>query len=92
MDVGIGLPATIPGTSGSLVLDWAGRTDSGPFSRLGIIDRLVYTKYEPLVTLPAAAAVAERVRLTTTILPARCARRECWPSRRPPSTCCREAA
>lgn len=68
MDIGMGLPATIPGTSGSLVLDWARRADSGPFSSLGIIDRLVYPNYEPLITLAAAAAATERVRLTTTIL------------------------
>jgi alkanesulfonate monooxygenase SsuD/methylene tetrahydromethanopterin reductase-like flavin-dependent oxidoreductase (luciferase family) len=68
MDIGIGLPATIPGTTGSLVLDWAKRADSGPFSSLGIIDRLVYPNYEPLVTLAAAGAVTERVRLMTTVL------------------------
>jgi alkanesulfonate monooxygenase SsuD/methylene tetrahydromethanopterin reductase-like flavin-dependent oxidoreductase (luciferase family) len=68
MDIGIGLPATIPGTSGSLVLDWAKRADSGPFSSLGIIDRLVYPNYEPLVTLAAAAAVTDRVRLMSTVL------------------------
>jgi alkanesulfonate monooxygenase SsuD/methylene tetrahydromethanopterin reductase-like flavin-dependent oxidoreductase (luciferase family) len=68
MDVGIGLPATIPGTRGSLILDWARRADSGPFSSLGIIDRLVYPNYEPLITLASAAAVTDRVRLTTTVL------------------------
>src|SRR5918998_818825 len=68
MDVGIGLPATIPRTSGSLVLDWARRADSGPFSSLGTIDRLVYPNYEPLATLAAAAAVTERVRLMTSVL------------------------
>jgi alkanesulfonate monooxygenase SsuD/methylene tetrahydromethanopterin reductase-like flavin-dependent oxidoreductase (luciferase family) len=68
MDVGIGLPATIPGTRGSLILDWAKRADSGPFSSLGIIDRLVYPNYEPLITLAAAAAVTDRVRLMTTVL------------------------
>src|ERR671933_208143 len=68
MDIGIGLPATIPGTSGSLVLDWAKRADSGPFSSLGIIDRLVYPNYEPLITLAAAAAVSSRVRLMSTVL------------------------
>lgn len=68
MDVGIGLPATIPGTRASLILDWARRADSGPFSSLGILDRLVYPNYEPLVTLAAAAAVTERVRLMTTVL------------------------
>ena len=68
MDIGIGLPATIPGTRGSLVLDWAKRADSGPFSSLGILDRLVYPNYEPLITLAAAAAVTDRVRLMSTVL------------------------
>src|SRR5919109_4124742 len=68
MDIAIGLPATIPGTRGSLVLDWAKRADSGPFSSLGILDRLVYPNYEPLITLAAAAALTERVRLMTTVL------------------------
>jgi alkanesulfonate monooxygenase SsuD/methylene tetrahydromethanopterin reductase-like flavin-dependent oxidoreductase (luciferase family) len=68
MDIAIGLPATIPGTKGSLVLDWAKQADSGPFSSLGILDRVVYPNYEPLTTLAAAAAVTSRVRLMTTVL------------------------
>src|ERR671915_1186147 len=68
MDIGIGLPATIPWTNGPLILDWAKRADSRPFSSLGILDRLVYPNYEPLITLAAAAAVTERVRLMTTVL------------------------
>jgi alkanesulfonate monooxygenase SsuD/methylene tetrahydromethanopterin reductase-like flavin-dependent oxidoreductase (luciferase family) len=68
MDISIGLPATIPGTSGSLVLDWAKQADSGPFYSLGILDRMVYPNYEPLITLAAAAAVTSRVRLMTTVL------------------------
>src|ERR671921_1699078 len=68
MDIGIGLSATIPGTRGSLILDWAKRADSGPFSSLGILDRMVYPNYEPLITLAAAAAVTSRVRLMTTVL------------------------
>jgi alkanesulfonate monooxygenase SsuD/methylene tetrahydromethanopterin reductase-like flavin-dependent oxidoreductase (luciferase family) len=68
MDIGIGLPATIPRTSGSLILDWAKRADPGPFSSLGILDRLVYPNYEPLITLAAAAAVTDRVRLMSTVL------------------------
>jgi alkanesulfonate monooxygenase SsuD/methylene tetrahydromethanopterin reductase-like flavin-dependent oxidoreductase (luciferase family) len=67
MEIGVGLPATIPGASGSLVLEWARRADSGPFSSLGVIDRLVYKNHEALVSL-AAAAVTERVRLMTTVL------------------------
>jgi alkanesulfonate monooxygenase SsuD/methylene tetrahydromethanopterin reductase-like flavin-dependent oxidoreductase (luciferase family) len=68
MEIGIGLPATIPGTSGSLVLEWADRADSGPFSSLGILDRLVYPNHEALISLAAAAAVTSRVRLMSTVL------------------------
>ena len=68
MDIGIGLPATIPGTSGTLVLEWAKRADSGPFSSLGILDRLVYANHEALITLAAAAAVTRRARLMSTVL------------------------
>ena len=66
MDIGIGLPATIPWTNSPLILEWAKRADSSPFSSLGILDRLVYPNYEPLITLAAAAAVTERVRLMST--------------------------
>ncbi len=68
MKIGVGLPATIPGVSGPQVLEWAKRVDSGPFSSLGILDRLVYHNYEPQITLAATAAVTQRVRLMTTIL------------------------
>ncbi len=68
MKIGIGLPATIPSVGGALVLEWAKKADSGPFSSLGIIDRLVYPNYESLITLAAASAVTHRVRLMTTIL------------------------
>jgi alkanesulfonate monooxygenase SsuD/methylene tetrahydromethanopterin reductase-like flavin-dependent oxidoreductase (luciferase family) len=68
MQIGIGLPATIPGVRGDVVLDWARRADAGPFSSLGIIDRLVYANYEPMVTLAAAAGATQRIRLMTTIL------------------------
>jgi alkanesulfonate monooxygenase SsuD/methylene tetrahydromethanopterin reductase-like flavin-dependent oxidoreductase (luciferase family) len=68
MKIGIGLPAAIPGVQGPLVLDWARRADSGPFSSLGLIDRIVYNNYEPLITLAAVAGVTQRVRLMTTVL------------------------
>ena len=68
MDIGIGLPATIPWTNAPLILEWAKRADSTPFSSLGILDRLVYPNYEPLITLAAAAAVTSRVRPMTTVL------------------------
>ena len=68
MKIGIGLPASIPGTTGEEILEWAQRADAGPFSSLGVIDRLVYDNYDPLISLAAAAAVTKRVRLMTTVL------------------------
>jgi alkanesulfonate monooxygenase SsuD/methylene tetrahydromethanopterin reductase-like flavin-dependent oxidoreductase (luciferase family) len=68
MDVGIGLPATIPGTDGKTLLEWARRSEQRGFSTLGVLDRIVYPNYEPLVALAGAAAVTERIRLTTSIL------------------------
>ncbi|HVH00334.1 MAG TPA: LLM class flavin-dependent oxidoreductase [Miltoncostaeaceae bacterium] len=68
MDVGIGLPATIPGVEGTQLVEWARRAEARGFSSLGTIDRLVYGNYEPLIALAAAAAVTERIRLVTSIL------------------------
>src|SRR5262245_55802980 len=68
MKVGVGLPAGIPGASGELVLDWARRADHGPFSSLGLIDRVTYPNFEPLVTLAVAAGATRRIRLMTTVL------------------------
>ena len=68
MDVGIGLPATIPDAEPEQVLEWARRAERRGFSSLGTIDRLVYGNYEPLIALAAAGAVTERIRLATTIL------------------------
>src|SRR2546422_10165005 len=68
MQVGVGLPSTIPGAQGQLIIEWSRRADEGPFSSLGVLDRLVYDSYDPLITLAAAAAVTRRVRLATTIV------------------------
>ena len=68
MRVGVGLPNGIPGTHGKIIIEWARRADQGPFSSLGVVDRLVYDSYEPLTALAAAAAVTSRVRLATTIV------------------------
>ena len=68
MEVGIGLPSTVPDTEGTVVLEWAKRAESHGFSTLATIGRLVYPNYEELVTLAAAAAVTSRIRLTTGVL------------------------
>jgi alkanesulfonate monooxygenase SsuD/methylene tetrahydromethanopterin reductase-like flavin-dependent oxidoreductase (luciferase family) len=68
MRVGIGLPSTIPGAGGALVLDWARHADNGPFASVAVLDRIVYDSYEPLAVLAAAAGVTTRVRLATNII------------------------
>jgi alkanesulfonate monooxygenase SsuD/methylene tetrahydromethanopterin reductase-like flavin-dependent oxidoreductase (luciferase family) len=68
MKVGIGLPTTIPGVGGALLLDWARRAEAAAFSSLGVLDRVAYHNYEPLTALAAAAAVTNRVRLATMIV------------------------
>ncbi len=68
MQVGVGLPSTVPGTKGQLIIEWACRADEGPFSSLGVLDRLAYDSYEPLITLATAAAITRRVKLATTIV------------------------
>jgi alkanesulfonate monooxygenase SsuD/methylene tetrahydromethanopterin reductase-like flavin-dependent oxidoreductase (luciferase family) len=65
--VGIGLPNTIPGTSGALLVEWARRADAGPFSTAAVLDRLVYDSIEPFAALSAAAAVTSRIGLATNI-------------------------
>ena len=68
MDVSIGLPNAVPGTSGGELVEWARRADARGFKSLGTIDRVVYGNYEPLTALAAAAAVTERIGLCTSVL------------------------
>jgi alkanesulfonate monooxygenase SsuD/methylene tetrahydromethanopterin reductase-like flavin-dependent oxidoreductase (luciferase family) len=68
MQIGIGLPNPIPGTSGEVLIRWAQRGEEAGFSSLATIDRIVYPSYESLITMAAAAAVTERVGLVTNVL------------------------
>lgn len=68
MDVGIGLPNAVPGTSGAQLIEWARRADGRGFSSLGTIDRVLYDNYEVLTALAGAAAVTERIGLCTSVL------------------------
>jgi alkanesulfonate monooxygenase SsuD/methylene tetrahydromethanopterin reductase-like flavin-dependent oxidoreductase (luciferase family) len=68
MDVGIGLPNAVRGVDRRGTVEWARRAEAAGFSSLGTIDRIVYPNYESLISLAAAAAVTERIRLVTDIL------------------------
>ncbi|GAA4206818.1 LLM class flavin-dependent oxidoreductase [Microbispora amethystogenes] len=64
LNVGLGLPVTDPES----LLDWARRADAGPFTTLGLLDRLVYGNPEPLVALAVLAGATSRVRVQTEVL------------------------
>lgn len=68
MRVSVGLPSTIPGCQGRVLLEWARRADAGPFSALAVLDRIVYDSYDPLIALAAVAGATTRIRLATNII------------------------
>ena len=68
MEIGIGLPNAVPGTTGEQLTEFARRADDAGFSTLGTIDRIAYPNLEPLIALAAAATVTDRIRLATSIL------------------------
>ncbi|MEU6481227.1 LLM class flavin-dependent oxidoreductase [Streptomyces sp. NPDC047017] len=64
MNVGIGLPISDPAT----LLTWARRAEDGPFTTLGLLDRLVYDNPEPLIALAVLAGATSRIRVQTEVL------------------------
>jgi len=63
MKIGIHLPNAIPGVTGASIIEWSKAADEGPFSSLGVADRLHYQNLDPYIALAAAAAVTERIEL-----------------------------
>jgi alkanesulfonate monooxygenase SsuD/methylene tetrahydromethanopterin reductase-like flavin-dependent oxidoreductase (luciferase family) len=68
MDIGIGLPNAVRGVERRGIVEWARLAEEAGFSSLGTLDRIAYPNYESLISLAAAAAVTERIRLVTDIL------------------------
>ena len=68
MDLGIGIPNSVRGTTGPQLLEWARRAEAAGFSTLGTIGRVAYPSYEELTVLAAAGAVTERIGLMSNIL------------------------
>ena len=62
MRIGVGLPTSTPGGGAALLVDWARAAERLGFTSLGVVDRLVYDCWEPMVALAAAGAVTERPR------------------------------
>jgi alkanesulfonate monooxygenase SsuD/methylene tetrahydromethanopterin reductase-like flavin-dependent oxidoreductase (luciferase family) len=67
MRVGVGLPTTTPGADGALLVEWARKADAGPFSSLGVLDRVLYDSFDAFASLAVAAAVTSEIRLATMI-------------------------
>lgn len=67
MKIGMNLPVMVPGLDRRLILEWARRIDAGPFSSLCAGERVNFPNPEILVTLSAAAAVTERVKIVPTV-------------------------
>ena len=45
MEIGIGLPNTVPGGTG--VVEWARAAEAGPFASVGVLDRVAYRSLDP---------------------------------------------
>ncbi|WP_254864677.1 LLM class flavin-dependent oxidoreductase [Halovivax gelatinilyticus] len=67
MQIGIGLPNTLDADRETL-LTWAERAEDGPFTSLGVFDRLVYRSTDPLATLAACIGYTEDIQLVTSIV------------------------
>jgi alkanesulfonate monooxygenase SsuD/methylene tetrahydromethanopterin reductase-like flavin-dependent oxidoreductase (luciferase family) len=68
MDIGIGVPNSVRGTTGPQLLDWARRAEAAGFSSLASIGAVSYPSYEELTVFAAAGAVTERIRLLPNVL------------------------
>src|ERR671914_794014 len=75
MEIGIGIPNSVVGTTGAQLLDWARRADQAGFSSLGTIGAVSYPSYEELTVFAAVGAVTQRIRFLSNVLiaPARSA-------------------
>ncbi|MFI6962836.1 LLM class flavin-dependent oxidoreductase [Streptomyces sp. NPDC050255] len=68
MEIGVGLPTMTGGLTTERLRAWAQGAEAYGFSGLAVLDRLVCDGAEPLVALAVAAAVTERIRLSTQVL------------------------
>ncbi len=68
MKFGMTLPTMIAGFDRAKLLDWCRRIDEGPWNSLAAGERIAFPNSEILVTLAAAAAVTERVRIFPTVV------------------------
>jgi alkanesulfonate monooxygenase SsuD/methylene tetrahydromethanopterin reductase-like flavin-dependent oxidoreductase (luciferase family) len=68
MEIGIGIPNSVVGTTGAQLLDWARRADAAGFSSLATIGAVSFPSHEELTVFAAAGAVTERIHFLSNIL------------------------
>jgi alkanesulfonate monooxygenase SsuD/methylene tetrahydromethanopterin reductase-like flavin-dependent oxidoreductase (luciferase family) len=68
MKIGMTLPTMVPGLDRAALLAWMRGIDGGPFATLAAGERLAFPNQEMMVTMAAAAALTERVRLAFTVV------------------------
>jgi alkanesulfonate monooxygenase SsuD/methylene tetrahydromethanopterin reductase-like flavin-dependent oxidoreductase (luciferase family) len=68
VEIGIGIPNGVRGTTGAQLLEWARRAEAAGFSSLASIGRVAYPSYEELTVFAAAGAVTERIKFVTDVL------------------------
>jgi alkanesulfonate monooxygenase SsuD/methylene tetrahydromethanopterin reductase-like flavin-dependent oxidoreductase (luciferase family) len=68
MKIGMTLPTMVGGLQRRHFLEWSRRVDTAPFSSLAAGERIAFPNQEIMVTMAAAAALTERVRLVFTVV------------------------
>ncbi|MEW2506225.1 LLM class flavin-dependent oxidoreductase [Amycolatopsis sp. NPDC047767] len=65
MRIGIGIPNTVPGTSGPVVLEWARRAERRGFGFVSTIGRVAYPSLDSLTALAGVAGATSTIGLVT---------------------------
>ena len=68
MEIGIGIPNTVPGATGAHLIEWARRAEAAGFYGLATIGAVSYPGHEELTVFAAAGAVTERIRFLSNVL------------------------
>jgi len=68
VEIGIGIPNSVRGTTGPQLLEWARRAEAAGFSSLASIGAVGYPSYEELTVFAAAGAVTRRIRLLSNVI------------------------
>lgn len=68
MKIGMTLPTMIAGLDRGRILEWIRRIEAGPYATIAAGERITFPNQELMVTLAAAAALTERVRIAFTVV------------------------